>query len=417
MDIDVVLIVVGAAVLVLGLLSQLLKRLFVSVALASLALGVVLGPEALAVLDPVAIDDARHLLKELTRVGLAISLTAIGLQVTGEDIKANLAPAGLLLSFGMAGMWLMTSLGAGLLLDLPLGVALLLGGVLTPTDPVVASALVTGKLAEANLPRWLRRTVQIESGANDGLAVVFVLVPALVLTESAAGPLSLAGEIGKEVGLAVAIALPLGYLAGKGVNTANRWQAVEAAHVANLGVGLGLLALGSVHLLGGSGVLAAFVSALVFSLVLEEKLATRLEHLQDTVEKLFIPPIFVLFGVVLPWSEWTSLGWAGVVFALWVLLLRRPPVVPLVLAWSVDRRSSAFLSWFGPLGAAAIYYSLLVERYELAQYPKLFGAATLAVTASIVVQSVTATPGVRRYARRSPLATLVAPLAHDVEER
>ncbi|MDP9070285.1 MAG: cation:proton antiporter, partial [Actinomycetota bacterium] len=150
MDIDVVLIVLGATVLVFGLLSQLLKRLFLSIALASLALGVVLGPEVLGVIDPVATDDARHLLKELTRVSLAISLTAIGLQVTGADVKANLAPAGLLLTFGMAGMWLMTSLGAWLVLDLPLWVALLLGGVLTPTDPVVASALVTGKLAETN---------------------------------------------------------------------------------------------------------------------------------------------------------------------------------------------------------------------------------------------------------------------------
>ncbi|MDP9069780.1 MAG: cation:proton antiporter [Actinomycetota bacterium] len=293
----------------------------------------------------------------------------------------------------------------------------LLGGVLTPTDPVVASALVTGRLAETNLPRWVRRTVQIESGANDGLAVVFVLVPALVLTGSAGGPLSLAGEIGKEVGLAVALALPLGYLAGKGVNTANRWQAVEAAHVANLGVGLGLLALGSVHLLGGSGILASFVTALVFSLALEEKLATRLEHLQDTVEKLLIPPIFVLFGVVLPWSEWARLGWAGAAFALWVLFVRRPPVVPLALGRSIDHRSRAFLSWFGPLGAAAIYYSLFVERYDLAQFGTLFGAATLAVTASIVVHSVTATPGVRLYARRSALATLAHPLSADIEDR
>lgn len=415
MDIDVVLIVLGAAVLVFGLLSQLLKRLFLSIALVSLALGVVLGPEVFGVIDPVA-TDARQLLKELARVGLAISLTAIGLQVTGADLKANLAPAGLLLTFGMAGMWLMTSLGAWLLLDLPLWVALLLGGVLTPTDPVVASALVTGRLAEAKLPRWVRRTVQIESGANDGLAVVFVLVPAMVLTESV-GPVSLAGEIGKEVGLAVAVALPLGYLAGKGVNAANRWQAVEAGHVANLGVGLGLLALGSVHLLGGSGVLASFVTALVFSLALEEKLATRLEHLQDTVEKLLIPPIFVLFGVVLPWSEWARLGWSGAAFALWVLFVRRPPIVPLALGRSVDRRSRAFLSWFGPLGAAAIYYSLFVERYDLAQYGSLFGAATLAVTASIGAHSMTATPGVRLYARRSPLATLAHPLSADIEDR
>ncbi len=415
MDLDVVLIVVGAAVLVLGLMSQLLKRLFLSITLASLALGVVLGPEVLAILDPVAPGDAGQLLKELARVALAISLTAIGLQVTREDVKTNLARAGLLLTFGMAGMWLMTSLGAWLLLDLPLWVALLLGGILTPTDPVVASALVTGKLAESNLPRWLRRTVQLESGANDGLAVVFVLVPALVVSESA-GPVSLVTEIGKELGLALVVALPLGYLAGRGVNAANRWEAVEAAHVPHLGVGLGLVALGSAHSLGGSGVLASFVTGLVFSLVLEEELATRLEHLQDTVEKLLIPPTFMLFGVVLPWSEWARLGWAGAGFALWVLLVRRPPVVPLALASSVDRRSRAFLSWFGPLGAAAIYYSLLVERYELPQYGTIFAAATLAVTASIVVHSVTATPGVRLYSRRSPLGTLADPLSHDVEE-
>lgn len=107
--------------------------------------------------------------------------------MTGDDLKASLAPAGLLLTLGMAGMWLMTSLGAWVPLDLPLWVALLLGGVLTPTDPVVAFALVTGKLAESNLPRRMRRTVQLESGANDGLAVVFVLLPALVLTEPGAG--------------------------------------------------------------------------------------------------------------------------------------------------------------------------------------------------------------------------------------
>ncbi len=417
MDVDTVVIVVGGTVLVLGLLSQLLKRLFVSIALASLALGVLLGPEVLAVLDPAAADDARHLLKELARITLAISLTAIGLQVTGEDVKANLNPAGRLLTFGMTGMWLMTSLGAWLLLDLPLWVALLLGGVLTPTDPVVASALVTGRLAETNLPRPVRRTVQLESGANDGLAVVFVLVPALVVTEAGAGVSSLAVEMAREVGLALAVALPLGFLAAKGVNAAKRWQAVEPTHVANLGVGLALLALGSVHILGGSGVLSSFVTALVFSLVLEERLATRLEHLQDAVEQLLIPPVFVLFGVLLPWAEWARLGWLGLAFALWVLLARRPPAVALALGRSVDGRTRCLLSWFGPIGAAAIYYSLLVERYGLDQYRTVFGAATLAVTASIVVHSVTATPGVRLYGRRPPLATLAHPLSDDIEER
>lgn len=417
MHVDIALVVVGAAVLMLGLLSQLLKRLFLSIALVSLALGVVLGPEVLGVVDPASPGDARNLLKELARVTLAISLTAIGLQVTLADVKANLRRSGLLLSFGMAGMWASTSLGAWLLLDLPLPVALLLGGVLTPTDPVVASALVTGKLAEVSLPRWLRRTLQLESGANDGLAVVFVLVPALALTASAAGPGGWAADMAREVGIAVAVGLPVGYAGGKGVNLANQWQVVEPAHVPNLGVGLGLLVLGAVHLLGGSGVLASFVAGLVFSLTLQQELATRLERLQDTVEKLLIPPVFVLFGVVLPWSGWAALGWTGPAFAVWVLLLRRPPVVPLALASSVDGRSRVFLAWFGPLGAAAIYYSLLVDRYHLPEYPTVFAAATLAVAASIVAHSLTATPAVRLYARRSVAGTLKNPLTANVEER
>jgi len=54
-------------------------------------------------------------------------------------------------------MWLLTGLGAWLVLGLPLWVALLLGAMLAPTDPVVASTLVTCRLAEADLPRWLRQ--------------------------------------------------------------------------------------------------------------------------------------------------------------------------------------------------------------------------------------------------------------------
>ena len=102
-------------------------------------------------------------------------------------------------------MWVLTSLGAWLVLDLSLWVGLLLGAILTPTDPIVASSLVTGRLAEANLPRWLRHSLQLEAGANDGLALIFVLVPALVLTLPVDDAGAIAGEAVGQVVLALVV--------------------------------------------------------------------------------------------------------------------------------------------------------------------------------------------------------------------
>ncbi len=140
----------------------------------------------------------------------------------------NWRRAGALLTVAMVGMWLATSLGAWLLLDVEPWVALLVGAILTPTDPVVASSLVTGRLAEANLPRWLRRSLQLEAGANDGLALIFVLVPALMLTLPQDDAAAIAGEAAGQVGIAVAGGLVMGFVAARLVDLAEDHQAASA---------------------------------------------------------------------------------------------------------------------------------------------------------------------------------------------
>ena len=77
-------------------------------------------------------------------------------------------------------------------------------------------------------------------------------------------------------------------------------------------------------------------------------------------------PVFIFFGAVLPWDGWMVLGWPGLGFALWALVIRRPAAAVLALApTNTPRRGVAFLSWYGPIGVAAIYYVLFVERYAL----------------------------------------------------
>lgn len=417
MSIDVVLIVVGAAVLGLGLPSTLVKRVWLSVPLLAMGVGSLLGPEAFDVLRVDVLADEHKVLEELARITLSASLVSTGLQFKRSDLSANWARGGALLTVGMLGMWLATSLGAWLLLDVEPWVALLIGAILTPTDPVVASSLVTGRLAEANLPRWLRRSLQLEAGANDGLALVFVLVAALVLTLPGDDAGSIAGEVATQLAVAVACGVAIGFLAAKLVDLAEDHQAASAGFFLVSALALALLTLGAVHALGGTGVLASFIAGITFSLTLGERFAERLEEMQSALEHLLVVPVFLFFGAVLPWDGWLGLGWSGLAFAVWALVVRRPAVAALALApTKTPRRGIAFLSWYGPIGVAAIYYVLFVERYALEEFELMFSAATLAIAVSVVVFSVTATPGVRAYAGRSPFTTLRHPLRKDVDE-
>jgi len=215
--------------------------------------GVLLGPEVLGAVQPARLPDEHRVLEELARVTLAVSLVGAGLQLTRGDLRLNWRRAVSLLSVAMVAMWLLTSLGAWLVLGLPVWVALLLGAILTPTDPVVASALVDGRLAEANLPRWLRRSLQLEAGANDGLALVFVLVPALVLTLPGDDVGTIAGEAVSQVALALGIGAVMGAAAAKVVDLAEDHQATSGGLFLVSALALALLTLGGVHALGGTG--------------------------------------------------------------------------------------------------------------------------------------------------------------------
>lgn len=419
MDPDITLALVGAVLLALALLSTILHRILLSAVLVTLLLGVAVGPEGLGLLDPrEAVEDERRLLEEVARVTLGVSVMAAGLQISRADMREIARLVAALLSVGMLGMWLATGLGAWLLLDLSIWAALLLGAILAPTDPVVASSLVTSRMATENVPRRLRRTLLAEAGANDGLALPFVLLGVAALT--APGPGAAASEWALEslrgIGIAVGLGAALGYGAGRGAELLLRRREIERSALLGTGLALSLLALGGAHLAGGSGILASFVAALAFSAVVEEHVREELDRVQETVSRVLILPAFLLLGTVLPWSAWRELGWAGVAFAAWAVILRRPPVVPLALARAgTDRRETAWLAWFGPLGIAAVYYATFVGRFDIPGYERIFAAATLAVCASVLVHSLTATPGVRWLARRRIGPVIRHPLRAGVD--
>lgn len=139
--------------------------------------------------------------------------------------------------------------------------ALLLGTALCPTDPVLASSVVTGEPAERDIAGRSRQLLSLESGANDGLALPLVLVAVAVAGDDSVGGALLESAWQVVVGLTVGVCA--GWLAGRALRAGERHGTTEgaAALFFTLLLALGVLGLDPAVLAAGSLVIAASVVA------------------------------------------------------------------------------------------------------------------------------------------------------------
>lgn len=412
---NLVLVAVGGLVLGLGIVSDWLKRHGISDRLVALAVGVALGPIGVGVLDPTHWGDQFLIIEEVARLTLGIGLMGVALRIPWGFMRREWRSVLTVVIGAMIGMWVLSSLLAALTLGLALWPALLLGAVVTPTDPVAASSVVTGAVAEENLPHRLRHLLSAESGFNDGLAYLFVILPILFL-EGATRPVGhwLGETLLWEVGGAVLLGGLLGYLGGHAVRWAEERDVMEQTSYLAFSIALALGTLGAVKLLGSDGLLAVFVAGVLFDAVVSVEERTEEKRVVEALDRFFALPIFALLGLALPWQDWLALGWPGLAFAGGLLLLRRLPVI-LTLAPAVKllphRRDALFLGWFGPIGVAALFYIALSLRRV--GFDEAWAAGTLAITASVVVHGLTATPFTKWYGRENTNAPATdAPRPH-----
>jgi sodium/hydrogen antiporter len=221
------------------------------------------------------------------------------------------------------------------LLDLSLAAAVLVGAIITPTDPVLASSIVTSSLAKECVPSRIRHLLSAESGANDGLALLFVLLPILLLTRPSGEALMHWLTIGLlwEVGAGIVVGAMIGYGAGRLLRWAEAKGFVEQVGFLSITIALALLALGSARLFGVDGILAVFMAGIVFGNVIRGEERAQEANVQETVNQFFSIPIFVLLGLVVPIQQWLDLGWIGLAFVVVLLALRRLPAVLMLRPW------------------------------------------------------------------------------------
>lgn len=402
-ELNIALAVVGGLLLLLGMLTTFIKRtIFISEPLLALLAGVVIGPAVIGLLDLSSFGDREVILEGAARLTLAVALMGVALRLPAGYLSRNWRSLAVLLGLVMPLMWLSSGLLTYLILGLSLPLAMLVGAVVTPTDPVVASSIVSGDTAERNLPGRVRHAISAESGYNDGLVYPFVLLPILLMARPPGEALThwLVHTILLEVGIAVVLGALVGYAAGKLLHWAETKETTEHASILTVSLALALTVLGAVKLLGADGILAVFVAGIAFNAVARSDVEEERERVQEAITRFFDLPIFVLLGMALPWEEWLGLGWAGLVLAAAVLLLRRLPAVlalsPL-LRQARGRKDALFIGWFGPVGAAALYYATFAHRETGNE--EIWVVGSLIICASVLAHGLTATLLTKLYGR------------------
>jgi NhaP-type Na+/H+ or K+/H+ antiporter len=289
-------------------------------------------------------------------------------------------------------------------LDFSFLTALLLGAIMTPTDPVLAISIVSGQLAKDNLPERLRDLISVESGSNDGLAYPFVLLPILWMTHRPEEALNrwVIDTVLWEVGAALILGALIGYTAGHLLRKAQSERAIDLPSYTAYTLALTFLTLGGVKLIGSDGILAVFIAGMFFSITSTEEERRDEERIVEGADRFFTIPIFALLGLAIPWQEWIKLGWVGLILAFLTLLLHRIPILFLIKPLVPNLRSKLdilFTGWFGPIGVAAFYYA----RFSMKQtgIEELWPVVSLVICMSVVLHGITATYFTKYYGKHS----------------
>lgn len=391
MEVDVVLGAVGVLGVVVAALSAKMRRLPLSEPMLGIVAGVLLGPPVLDVLRMGSFTDEHSILHEASRVLLAVSVMAVALRYPFSVARTRWRPVTLLLLVALPVMAIVTAALGWALLSIPVATALLLGVALCPTDPVLASAAVTGDDAERDLPERDRQVLSLESGANDGLALPIVLGAIAVaggMTAADAALTSLWEVLG-----AVGVGAVMGYVGGRALQWGEQRGATASAPALFFTVVLALGILGVAGLAGTDGILAVFVGGLVFNAVGTGRDRSAEVPIDEAINRFAVLPLFILFGAALPWSDWAELGWAGIALALAVLVLRRVPILyALRRPLRLGKPDAAYLGWFGPVGVSALFY-LTLEADKMDLDPVVLAAGSLVLAVSTIAFGLTGVLG------------------------
>lgn len=417
-------LLLGGLMLLIAFLDTFVRRLPITTTIVYLGVGVVLGPLGFGLIE---IDALRHsgFLERVTELAVIVSLFTAGLKLRAPlkhdrwNIPVRLASLSMIVTVGLiavAGM---------LLLNLPIGAAILLGAVLAPTDPVLASDV---QLEHPGDRDRLRFGLTGEAGLNDGTAFPFVMLGLGLLGLHEMGELGwrwMAVDLIWAVGAGLGIGAILGTLTGKFVVSLRQKEEETFGRDEFIALGLIGFSYGLAIFAHAYGFLAVFAAGLALrrferktSGLKEapepEENRQQLDQIDETgrtsvqvagavlganeqLERLLEVGIVLLAGAMITRSSFTTdVVW----FAPLLFMVIRPAAVLLgTIGCRATGIQKALLCWFGIRGIGSLYYMMYAVQHGLSQdlAEKLTNLVVSLVVISVLVHGVSVSPIMRRY--------------------
>lgn len=382
-----------------ALASGFVERAPLSFPMIFLGLGLLLGERGLDLIS-VAPHDATLEVLAILSLSLVLFLDAVDLEFqearSGWLVPALALGPGTLLTIGIV------AAASSVLAGTTLVQSLLVGAILSSTDPVVLRDVVR----DQRIPRSVRRALRIEAGTND-LVVLPIILVLIAVARAEVGGVS-------DWMLFFAQIFLFGTVVGFAVGGVGAWLMekmderynIRREYQALYGVGLVLLAYVAGELVGGDGFLAAFAAGLAVTVLNRELCSCFLEYGEISSEMAMLLS-FIFFGALLSTLAGTVPLLPTLLLAVIVIFVARPVAFAIVLRRArISRTARAFLGWFGPRGLNSLLFALLLVHAGVPEAERLMALVGIVVVVSVVAHGASASPLSALYARRAQESTL-----------
>jgi NhaP-type Na+/H+ or K+/H+ antiporter len=422
-------LIAGVLLLAIAVLGTRVARWPMSTAMIYLAIGGALG--AVGWIDVNFLAHARWL-EIASEIAVILSLFSAGLRLQLPLRWSSWRAPLLLATVGMAVTVALVAFAGVTFLGLSIGAAVILGAVVAPTDPVLASDV---QVADSDDRDPVRLALTGEAGLNDGMAFPFLLLGMGLLGMHDLGALPwrwLAVDVGWKVLGGLAVGAAVSFLAVRLIVYLRQERKETVGFDDFLALGLIACSYGLAHVIHAYGFVAVFAAGLTLramqrqqggssvghaaamAALPEEEVASDPEHataymaeavlrFNSQMDRIAELALVILVGALIA-THTVELG-ALMFAALLIFVIRPLAVAPCCLAGGLDRTQVALVSWFGVRGIGSIYYLAYAITHGV---PDEVTAPLVTVTLAVIVMStmihgVTSTPVMRLYARRRGL--------------